>query len=485
MIGRTGIRELGTGAGRALRRLALAPEYRRLRLVLLIGLLVRLLLAPLTSWGNDTPTFVLSDLGLLYTGSPYSSNLFFNPPLGPILEVPFFALLTQFVPATSLVPLVPAITPVAVTSGLASNLVPTAPALLALKIPLILADVASTLVVYRLVLHRHSRVAADTVAAAWFLNPLLIWVSAVHGEVDGLAALFLVLFVASLERGWPAASGVWLALAVFTKAFPLALLPIGLVFWLAPAGDGEGLKSRTILPLKFVGGLAVVALALLPLLPTYLTALFQSTSSTFYGGMSVLVVYNLAVGRLPGVWGGWEAHSYAPVALLLLRVLAVVGIAASAYALALRRRAAGSRRDLPLETLALFALWAIVAVILSAPSPQSENMVEPLVLLLLAAPAFGRMARPAYLLLSSAAFGLYMSLLGPFAYFYPAAVDFGTPSVRWVNGVVLGYQSGGLGFGPPVLWLVTGLAGGLTVLGIWIKCAHRLFWDTNRRPRGG
>lgn len=471
-------REARTGASALIHR----PEHRRLRWILATGLIVRFVLAPLTSWGIDTPTFVLADVGLLYTGSPYSSDLFFNPPVGPLLELPLFAVLTLFVPSTSLVPVVPALTPVAVSSGLASNLVPIPIALLALKLPLILADVVSTLVLYRLVLPRAGVAAAQATAALWFLNPLLIWVSSVHGEVDGLAALFLLLFVASLERDWPLASGVWLALAIFTKAFPLSLLPIGIAYWaMAPLPGRSGWRPRFVLTLKFAAGCGAVVLALLPLVSAYFGAVVQSTSTTFYGGMSPLVLYNLAVGRLPGAWGAWEAHQYAPVALDLLRVLAVVGVAGATYAVARHRWHSATSR-VPLEVLALVALWGIIAVILSASSPQSETMVEPLALLLLSGTALGRLARPAYLALSAAAFGLYLTLLGPAAYFYPLAVAIGPPAVGWVNSVTLGFLSGVDGVGPPVYWLITGLVGGGWLVILWVLCLRRFYRGA---PSGG
>lgn len=465
------------------RTLARSPELRLLRWTLLVGFVVRLVLAPLTSWGVDTPSFVLSALSLVYTGSPYSSNLFFNPPLGPFVEAPFFALVVWFASPQSLVPSISAIAPAAAATGMASELVPTAAALLALKLPLLLADVGSTLALFVLIRAQRGTQAAQRAAAVWFLNPLVVWSSAVHGEVDGLAVFFVLLFLWGAVQRRPFLAGAGLALAIFTKPFPLVLLPLGVaVFAFARPDDGTTVRARLHRVAGFVAGALAASAPFLIFLPAMLAQLVTSSNNELLGGMSPLILFNGGVPKLPGAWGAWETRATAGWVLDAFRWLAVVAILGSVLLVYLYARRARIRS--PSDTtslLALAALWATVGVLLSDSVPQSENMVLPLALLLVAAPLLGKYARSAYLLLSAAAFGLYMALLTPLAYFYPLASWIGLPAVQYVNGISIAYaHTQGL-VSQTGAWLVCGLIGGGVLLGLWGLATHRLLVHSGLR----
>ncbi|MCI4368990.1 MAG: hypothetical protein L3K09_05450, partial [Thermoplasmata archaeon] len=60
---------------------------------------------------------------------------------------------------------------------------PTPGILFLLKLPFILADVGVALLLYA-VGRRSGEGRGTLLAMAWFLNPVVIWASAVHGEVD-------------------------------------------------------------------------------------------------------------------------------------------------------------------------------------------------------------------------------------------------------------------------------------------------------------
>ncbi|HKV90623.1 MAG TPA: hypothetical protein VJQ43_05450, partial [Thermoplasmata archaeon] len=128
-----------------LRALATDPKYRTLRWVLVVGLAIRLVLAPLTSWGVDTPYFTLSAARMLETGSPYGGYTFFNPPLGPVVELPGFAFLGLFGSPDGFVHWYPGLTPVAIHTQSVIPYLPGAGALIALKAPLIASDLVVAL----------------------------------------------------------------------------------------------------------------------------------------------------------------------------------------------------------------------------------------------------------------------------------------------------------------------------------------------------
>ncbi|HEY6237874.1 MAG TPA: hypothetical protein VIZ68_01645, partial [Thermoplasmata archaeon] len=200
-----------------------SPECRPLRWILLAGMAIRLALAPLTSWGIDTAGFVFGDLQLLYTGNPYTSDLFFNPPFAPVVQTPVVYLAVLLRGSQNLVSFVPGILPAAVATGMASPLVPVPAALLAIKLPIFLADALAAVLIWKLVRPRLGTTAAGWMAAAWFLNPLVIWASAVHGEPDSFAGLFMLLALWMLLSSRPFPAGVFLSCAIFSKLLPLVL----------------------------------------------------------------------------------------------------------------------------------------------------------------------------------------------------------------------------------------------------------------------
>ena len=59
------------------------------------------------------------------------------------------------------------------------------------KIPFLISDVAITFLLYKIVEElTHSKALAEKAAFLWFLNPFVIWISAVWGMWDTLPALF-------------------------------------------------------------------------------------------------------------------------------------------------------------------------------------------------------------------------------------------------------------------------------------------------------
>jgi hypothetical protein len=446
---------------------------------LLIGLAIRLVLAPITSWGIDTAGFVFGNLQMIYTGNPYASDLFFNPPFAPVVESPLVLLAVFFTGSQHLVVFYPGILPAAVSTGMASPLVPVPAALLAVKLPVLLSDALTTLLLWKLVRPRLGEVAAGWVAAAWFLNPLVIWASAVHGEPDSFAALFMLLALWMLLSSRPFPAGVFLSLSVFTKLYPLVLLPLAIAFLLTSPLGPLRLRERTVALGRLGVGMGVGALPFVVWVPSLLTAISQGGGTASYGGLSILVVYNAAVPRGLGPLGFIQNSPLASWALDVLMVLAVIAAIGGALLLATDRRAGRwpqGAEAVPL--LAGFATWAVVGALVAAPVPQSENVVGLLPILLLAFPVLGRVGRWGYLLLSAAALGLYFALLTPAAYFYPLATDLGPSAVDWVNGVGIAYAASQHGLTRGVAWLLVGLVGGGSLLALWIGSLNRLL-----RPR--
>lgn len=100
------------------------------------------------------------------------------------------------------------------------------------KMPAILADTATSVVIYavgrRWATRRHATIAAMIYA----LNPALIVNSARWGQVDSIAALFLLLALVALVADRPIWCGGMLALSIMTKPTAIVLLPIVVVAYL-------------------------------------------------------------------------------------------------------------------------------------------------------------------------------------------------------------------------------------------------------------
>ncbi|MCI4334496.1 MAG: hypothetical protein L3K04_02550 [Thermoplasmata archaeon] len=473
---------------RLARRFALEPQYRRLRRIVLVGLLVRLLLAPVSSWDFDTPGFVLSGISTVYTGNPYASSLWANPPLAPYLAAPLLAIPTLLWGPQSLVAVASGVAPVTVVTGVNATFLPSPIALLAWKLPLLLADLGVALLLYLLPPRLGLQVpfSREGLAAAWFLNPLVIWSSAVHGEVDSLAILLVLLSLyAVITEHWYSA-GLLFGLGVFTKAYPLVLLPLlGVAVALWPSASPPPPRQWLRRAGRLAAGVAVGVVAFLSFLPQTFGLIVSKATNPNFGGMSLLILYNrIAPG---GATGHWTVPTYIPTGLAVLsvfRIMAVLAVLLGAgfFAWRLWRRPSASRQE-RFHWLFLAALWAIVGVLLSDSVPQPENVVAllPLMLLTLPAPARWRRLAP-YVLLSGAGLLMYWAFLTPLAMLYPGAALAGPAGVAWVNGVVLAYVHSPLLHG--VLMTCAGVVGGAMLLLVWAHSGWLLLPEELRPRRG-
>jgi hypothetical protein len=444
------------------RRLWRDPELSTLRWLLLLGIAIRLVLAPLTSWAGDTPSFINAGINTVVTGSPYTT-FFFNPPLGAYLQAPLLALLGLAVPFPAFVQFVPGVEPVSLLTNLATTAIPIPAALLALKLPLILADVATGAAIFVLVRPGLGTRRANWIAAAWLLNPLPIWVSAVHAEYDPLVALALVGVAAALARRSAFGAGLCLGLGAMAKLYPALALPFVLVYLLAPKPGEAGPGRMRTLGL-FAAGLALAIVPFAPVLSGMVLPLTLVGGGTTYGGLSLFVIFNptalAAVALPPGLLSN---ASQLYDLQLVLGAIAIAG-AAIAWFFIVRRN---EPRPFSASEIAPALLWVSLGSILLDPAPQSENMIGPLALLLLAAPVLGRIGYGAYLTLSAAGVGLYWALLTPAAYFYPLWVLLGPGSVAAANRYELAFLSAHGLASQGGLWLLTGVAGGAAVYVAW------------------
>lgn len=457
-------------------------EARTLRRVFIISLIIQFILAPLTSWSGDTPAFVSSALALIYRGSPYATNQFFDPPLGPFLEAPFFALASIWNTPQSLIVTVGAIAPATSVAGVSVS-IPSPIALLCLKTPLILATAFSGLCVLYVAERFVGRERAARVAATWLLNPLVIWASAVHGEVDILAAAAVLAFLVAILQRWYLLAGLSLALGIMAKAYPIALLPMGVVA-LNFHNPHRSEQSAFAPIVRFGVGLG---LGLLPFL------IFLSNLESIYAGVSVLGGYggfNLLLLFNSGVFlygrrldSRIFTQGNAGVLHTVFAGLFIAALAGSLLLAYLETYAPLSRdRAKPTKGLLYSLVWPAAGVLIYQTSPQSENLVLVLSLVVILTCLTGVFIKSLYWLITAGGLLLYFGLATPAAFFYPLARILGTPWISGINGVVIAYVTNRT-FPYQNVWVIAGVTGAVCILSLWALALHQLIREVAARVR--
>ncbi len=98
------------------------------------------------------------------------------------------------------------------------------------KLPLLLADLTTTLLLYREARLRHSQRFALIAAASFALSPALLYNGAIWGQTDGLVALPVLLALFAILSGRYGLGGASLAIAALIKPQPVIFIPLVLLY---------------------------------------------------------------------------------------------------------------------------------------------------------------------------------------------------------------------------------------------------------------
>lgn len=201
------------------------------------------------------------------------------------------------------------------------------------KLPMALADLGVMALLYRAALRRGAASnRAVWVAAAFALNPLVLYNSALYGRFDSLACALLLVWTA--RGGASRSSPWWLGAAVAVKTFPVLMIPAALTR-----------ARRSERPLVWFGVLAVVVGACLP----------------YLGSVPALVhdvlIYDTAKYPQGESWQLLLRNWLGDTAAAGFSLLGMVGVAVGARAIA-RRVAA---RDVDLAVAATLVLFLVCA----------------------------------------------------------------------------------------------------------------------------
>jgi Gpi18-like mannosyltransferase len=165
-----------------------------------------------------------------------------------------------------------------------------------IKLPLLVSDTLGTLLLYKIVNKLTSKKGlAEKAALLWFLNPFLIWISAVWGMWDSMAAMFSLVSLYFLISKKTTLSAVSLLLGVASKLYPaMFLLPI--TFYFIRSNSADKVKNLTKFYLIFVVGLLFLVLPFLGDVTNFLGILFVPNPSVIANFASNPVTNPLAFG---------------------------------------------------------------------------------------------------------------------------------------------------------------------------------------------
>ncbi len=272
-------------------------NYRRIGSALIIGMLLRLVLAAYTSDSGDFEVWYIAFLNMASgLGSPYYTMHYSYPPIWAYFMLPSTSATLLFFNPYQL----------GTRAYLGSTLVSaTSPFFnIAHKLPIFIAEIFVGLLIYDQVKKYRNENMAHKAFVLWFFNPLVLLIGSIDGQIDILATLMLVLaFCFFLEKKY-FLSGTSIAIGAMVKIFPLYLLPLYLIFPLKLVFDKhlkskievtKGILSRYLS--LFCGLLLGASVAIIPLilfgtLPSAIKAV--TTRGNYVSALGGLSLSNIA-----------------------------------------------------------------------------------------------------------------------------------------------------------------------------------------------
>lgn len=397
-----------------------SQKFRSLLIPIAIGLLFRLAIAPFTSLEPDVAVWwqvtdnAMRGLGL------YQLPGFSYPPLygywaltvggmAHVLGVPVHALGGMSVRFNFL------------GKYNIGSIVTTPLGTLIFKIPMILSDLGTGWCVWRIVLklggtERQARHAFYW----WYFNPLVIFVSSVHGQIDSLAALGIAAaLLASLEEYWGFA-GVATAFGIAAKLIP-AFLIFPLVGFIL--GRTSGNRRRSIISFVLGGFFAGIVLFGPILGNSFVQDVFtREGADSSFGGLSLMGLLGI-----PGLTStyDWVINNVVTVnrLTLIVEVIASFGIAIWV-----------ARKAEP-KTLIRGSLCLFTVVLLLNPltNPQYLDWILPLVAIsACGVMGYSWLSRVAIILMSLGGIGYVLAYFGWAFLLIPASYDFKWPASKSV-----------------------------------------------------
>lgn len=164
---------------------------------------------------------------------------------------------------------------------------------IAMKIPLILCDIAVGYLIYDLVFKKTNDTKKSTMAFGfWFLCPIVIYESAVQAMFDCYSALFMLLTILLLLEDRHFFAGCTFTLAALIKFFPFFCISILVAYIFKKHGIQKGLRY------VLLSAAGAIIAAIIIFLPTVLDGTFENAFSFVFdraGSMDLISTINTYV----------------------------------------------------------------------------------------------------------------------------------------------------------------------------------------------
>ncbi|MDQ1476236.1 MAG: hypothetical protein QOE62_1465, partial [Actinomycetota bacterium] len=396
---------------------------RRVSTVLVVGLVVRLLVAPWTGSVIDDSVWYRAAANGMHGVGIYQRLQFSYPPVwGYLLQAIGWFLAHVGLHPTNLATNDQRLVPAIVATNAFSTTVTTPLFSFVYKLVLIVFDFATACLLRSAAIRLRGpdgdRSAAERAGRlafmSWWLNPFVIIEVAGHGALDVIVGFSILLTLVLLLSGRDSWAGAALAFGVLTKISPIFIGPAALAFIVVTSNPGR--RVRRISAFCAGGAFATAALLLPLLLSGQLRAALNASTSrvgtgSVVGGVSVFGLKNLRF--LAWITDAVNNHR----ALVGLSTSAIQLLAACAAAAWIVR----SRRGDPAFRLVAATTLVVACVIATSPLSNPQYLLWLVPGLVLLASVWGVGVWQSAVICAAAA--IYdLALLGPLAFVVPAAV---------------------------------------------------------------
>jgi hypothetical protein len=415
---------------------------RRVSTVLMLGFVVRLLVAPWTASVIDDAVWYRAAANGMHGVGIYARLQFSYPPVwGYLVQGVGWLLLHVGLHPTNLAQADPRLHPATVATNAFSTTVTTPLFAVAYKLVLVLFDFLTACLLRSTATQlrgrdagrRASQRAGQLAFMSWWLNPFVILEVAGHGALDVIVAFSVLLTMVLLLSGRDGWAGAALAFGVLTKISPVFIGPAAVVFIVVTSNPGR--RIRRIAEFVAGGAIATAALLMPVLLSGQLRAAVTASSSrvgtgSVVGGVSVFGLKNL---RFFSWFTDAVNNHRAAVGLLTSSLQVVAACVAAAWIMR-------SRRGDPAFRLVAASTLVLACVVVTSPLSNPQYLLWLLPGLVLLASVWGVGAWPSAVICASAS-AYDLALLGPLAFVAPAAISIGVPTVTTVSQSIVLWQN--------------------------------------------
>lgn len=432
--------------------------------IIVVGLLVRLIVAPWTSCPYDIYPFYRASVDMLSGAGVYGHAYLSYPPLSAIVFYPFIAILSLFLDPSNFGSVQYSMVGAAQITGMLVPFVTHPLFNLSFKLPLIISDLLLGITLYRFVRERRGKDSAKKVFILWFLNPLVIWISSIAGQIDVLPAFMTLIAFISFYRREYLFAGLALGIGIFLKLYPIYLFIFYLTFLFWKEFDNRHVRASLLRLEGFYTMLIGGLISLIVVLPSLLTSdkmldfIFRRTGSTNYGGLNfwffvpALPSEGLLPDILPSVIG---LPTFVFILMIILIFLASILIV---------RQYTRKKID-ELNSMTIGNLVVIGLIMFLQPVTNPQHMLWLFPVLSIALVDDKRWERKLYLL-TILALLYFIWLQSAYALIYPAAIYGNLMNLESLNTTIINYYMTTGILSRESLVIASAMLGGLTVLSI-------------------